>query len=452
MLSDESRVLVQPIDNQTIAGYAMLTDIYGHPALILRTDMPRHIYAQGRTAIAYFMGMTLALGLLVGYVLLVLLEKTVLTKAQMGAVLEHSSDVIILAQTDGTIEGINPAFKRLFTSANSQPSTQSLFTLFGADFIPTLTDALHAVVERREHRQIDVTVQNGDHKVSANMALSPIQNGTHAVSGVLCSLRDLTVHKRLEEQLRKMLARELEVNELKSRLIATVSHELRTPLATIQLAGEALEQYRDQMTNEQKQERLNRIKSGIQQMTNLLEDLLTLSRAESGKLKLEPTPFDLVTFCQGVVDTIHASVKNTLTIVFTNQGTCGEVYMDQRLLRLITSNLLANAVKYSSPDSTVYFSLRCKREESVLQIRDEGIGIPPEDQVRLFEPFFRAANARAIPGTGLGLAIVKQAVEVQGGTIQFESQVGNGTTFTVTLPKSALAANVVGATNIPAQP
>jgi signal transduction histidine kinase len=110
------------------------------------------------------------------------------------------------------------------------------------------------------------------------------------------------------------------------------------------------------------------------------------------------------------------------------------VNMDQRLIHHMITNLLSNAIKYSPPDSTIYFDVHYQTDQAVLRIRDEGMGIPAEEQTRLFEAFFRAGNVQQIPGTGLGLAIVKQAVEMHGGTITVESAPGAGTAFTITVP------------------
>ncbi len=108
--------------------------------------------------------------------------------------------------------------------------------------------------------------------------------------------------------------------------------------------------------------------------------------------------------------------------------------IDEKLLRQIMGNLLSNAIKYSPDRSSVYVDLDCSKEKAVIQVRDEGIGIPEEDRERLFETFFRAGNVGHTPGTGLGTAIIKQAVETHGGSVFFESEVNQGTQFTITLP------------------
>lgn len=437
-LSAQSPTMVHPLDNDTIAGYALLTDIYGHPALILRVELPRQIYARGQAALTYFMALMLGLGLLVGVVLLVLLERTVLAEAQMGVMFEHSSDPIVLMQTDGTIRRVNPAFRQVFNGRSDRLTGQPLPTLFDGQFAHPLEEALRAVVEQGENRKMDVVVRDRSGEwVAMDMALSPIRTSKARAAGVFCSLRDITARRQLEEQLRKNLTQEIELNELKSRLISLVSHELRNPLAVVQMADDMLTRYADRMTEAQKQERLTQIRSGIGRMTDLLENLLTLSRAEAGKLKLEPTRFDLVAFCQNVIENVEMTAGRPHAVMFSGQGECSNVYMDRRLVQLITSNLLSNALKYSPRGSMVYLDLRCDGSQSVIQIRDQGIGISPDDQARLFEPFFRAHNVGTVSGIGLGMMIVKHAVDAHGGTITCESQVGVGTTFTVTLPNLA---------------
>jgi PAS domain S-box-containing protein len=353
----------------------------------------------------------------------------------MGALLEHSSDAIILTRPDGTIQQVNPAFKRMFGGEDQLPTGKPISALFDAEQLPQITKTFHEVVEKREDRQIDVTAGHNGSRLSASAALSPIQSGSGQPSGVLCSLRDNTAHKRLETQLRQMLSREMELSELRSRLISMVSHELRTPLASIQLADEFLVAYEHQLSVQQKHDKLAQIKASVKQMSDLIEDILAFSRTESGRLKLELSYFDLVELCQMTIENIQASVKQPRTFKFTHHETCSDVCLDQRLLKLIIANLISNAVKYSPPNGTVYLDLRCENHQTVLVVRDEGIGIPPQDQMRLFEPFFRAQNVGMVTGTGLGLVIVKQAVEMHGGTIHFESRAGQGTTFTLNFPQ-----------------
>jgi len=121
-------------------------------------------------------------------------------------------------------------------------------------------------------------------------------------------------------------------------------------------------------------------------------------------------------------------------INFVKKSQNADAYVDKKLLRHILNNLLSNAIKYSPHGSLVHFELSCQDAEAIFEIKDEGIGIPVEDKPKLFEAFHRASNARNITGTGLGLSVVKQCVDIHGGKIAVKSELGVGTTFTVTLP------------------
>jgi signal transduction histidine kinase len=169
-------------------------------------------------------------------------------------------------------------------------------------------------------------------------------------------------------------------------------------------------------------------------MVQLLGDVLIIGRAEAGKLEFNPAPLDLAQFCRDLVEEMQLGAGAHHTITFVSQGECAEAHVDEKLLRQILSNLISNAVKYSPQGGPVRLELTCGEREAVLQVQDQGIGIPPPDQEHLFETFHRARNVENIPGTGLGLTIVKKSIDLHGGTIAVKSQVGAGTTVTVTLP------------------
>jgi signal transduction histidine kinase len=179
---------------------------------------------------------------------------------------------------------------------------------------------------------------------------------------------------------------------------------------------------------------LQTIQSSAKRMSEMIDDVLTLGRAESGVLKLNLGPTNLRELCGRVVSEFRIAQGKQHVITLDDRFDRLEAMMDERLLRHILNNLLSNAVKYSPPGSEVTFSLERREEKAAIEIQDRGIGIPPEDQPRMFESFHRASNVENRPGTGLGLAIVKKAVELHGGEISLKSAVGSGTRFTVMLP------------------
>lgn len=243
---------------------------------------------------------------------------------------------------------------------------------------------------------------------------------------------------RAETEIRKALEKEKELNELKSRFVSMISHEFRTPLATTLFSADLLESYSAKWPEEKRLTHIHRIQSAVYRMTELLDAVLLVGKAEAGKLEFNPEPMNLEAFCQEIVEDLQLTDDKQHTLNFVSQGLCTQIYLDEKLLRHILSNLLSNAIKYSPQGSTVLFELACENCQNggtvAFHIQDRGIGIPKEDQERLFETFHRAKNVGTIPGTGLGLTIVKRSVELHGGQIFVESEVGMGTKFTVVLP------------------
>jgi len=241
--------------------------------------------------------------------------------------------------------------------------------------------------------------------------------------------------RRQLEQLEQQLAHEQELGDLKLRLFSMVSHEFRTPLSVILASAQLLKEILQDLVDADKLKNLQRIQTSARLMNQLLTDILTLTRAEAGKLEYKPESLDIEAFCLNLVEDIQFSNSTHHQIQFSSQGVCGRVNLDEKLMYSILSNLLLNAIKYSPQGSTVCLRLNCQPDRTILQVSDTGIGIALTDREKLYDPFFRGQNAAAISGTGLGLAVVKKCLELQGGTITVKSQMGAGTTFTVTLPR-----------------
>jgi PAS domain S-box-containing protein len=245
---------------------------------------------------------------------------------------------------------------------------------------------------------------------------------------------EINQRARLEEELRQALKKERELNDLKSRFVSMTSHEFRTPLSTILANTELLKRYNQRWTEEKKLELFQRIEISTRHMTNMLEDILIIGKAESGKLEFKPASLDVLRFCQNILEEFQLGAGSGYQFELVARGSCGMRQLDEKLLRQIIGNLLSNALKYSKPGSTIYFELDCQANGTIFKVRDQGIGIPAEDLPFLFEVFHRAKNVGTIQGTGLGLTIVKRSVDLHGGTIEVESELEAGTTFTVWLP------------------
>lgn len=246
--------------------------------------------------------------------------------------------------------------------------------------------------------------------------------------------REIAERKQAEAKVRQALEQEKELGELRARFVCMVSHEFRNPLHVISFSTSALKRHSHQWTEEKKLKNLDRIQTAVENLTELMEDVLIIGRSEAGKLTFEPRALNLEQFCHDLVAQLQLSHGNEHTVTFASLGNCSTACVDEKLLQPMLTNLLDNAIKYSPNGSTVDLTLSCQDGEVIFQIKDQGIGIPAVDQQRLFEPFHRGNNVGDIPGTGLGLAVVKKLVDMHLGQISVASEVGVGTTFTITLP------------------
>ncbi len=358
-------------------------------------------------------------------------------KERIEAILNSSSDVIILCRTDGTISQANPSFEATFGCPADDALNQPFTALVIPEHRPLVETALAAVIRSRQPQRLEVTVQclHGG-TIETDTVFSPIVAREGDLPGIVCTLRDITLRKRMEARLRQMLEQAMQLSEMKTRYISMAAHDLRNPLAVIQSAFTILERYSDRLSEEKKREKYDVMRESIKRIVALLDDILTLGRVESGKLALTPAPTDVVALCKEIIAEISHTGNAPQTIDFSCRGTYRTPVLDAKFMWHILSNLLSNAIKYSPAESTITFTVDCQPQQVTFCIQDQGIGIPEDDQKQLFESFFRASNVGQIPGTGLGLAIVKQLVDLHNGSITFTSKTGVGTTFTVTIPQT----------------
>ncbi|MEP1095181.1 MAG: PAS domain-containing sensor histidine kinase [Cyclobacteriaceae bacterium] len=234
------------------------------------------------------------------------------------------------------------------------------------------------------------------------------------------------------EKLEKSLRREHELNELKSRFVSLASHEFRTPLSSILSSASILQHYHDPEHLEKREKHIERIKSSVKNLTEIMDDFLSLDKLEQEKIEQHPERFSLVNLIEETTNRFEEILKPGQKIVAKHVGS-SEVFCDPKLLRNVLINLLSNASKYSKEDERIELKSEVEKK-LVIQVIDHGIGIPKEDQKALFGLFFRANNVDDIQGTGLGLNIVKKYLELMGGTIHFESVENKGSTFKIALP------------------
>jgi PAS domain S-box-containing protein len=361
------------------------------------------------------------------------------SEARYRTMTEHGPQAIVVIDVDtGRFTEVNENAVRLFGVGRSR-----LLELGPVDVSPPTqpdgqSSASAALVRIEETLGGDAPVFEWTHRHASGREIPcEVRVARIPVPGrrlVIGSVTDITERKRAEKSLLDALAREKELSELKSGFVSMVSHEFRTPLGVIMSATEILERYLDRLPPEKRRKHLDMIFRATRNLGHLVEEVLVLSKVEQGQIRFAPAPMDLATLCRQLADEVLSATNRACPIEFRPEGSLDGAHGDPSLLRHIFTNVLSNAVKYSPPGSPVTLTVNRNGDSAIFTVRDQGIGIPDEDQKRLFKSFARGGNVDQRPGTGLGLVIVKRCVELHGGRVALESRVGAGTSVVITIP------------------
>ncbi|MCP9767506.1 PAS domain-containing sensor histidine kinase [Lacihabitans sp. LS3-19] len=299
------------------------------------------------------------------------------------------------------------------------------------------------------------------------VSLSPYNNSFGMF--VICFIIDITIRKKAEEseknylkklekeveertlilkeaiqklektknELDNSLKREQELNSMKTKFISIASHEFRTPLSTILSSLSLMEKYIELDDKDKRVKHIDRIKKSIKNLTEILNDILSVNKIEEGKVIVKPDSFNVIGFCKELILDLQGLLKNGQEIkLILDEFDSPFIFQDPKLLRHILVNLLTNAIKFSYENSKIELIVKLEKSDAYFTVKDSGVGIPEADHKKLFTRFFRSSNVENIQGTGLGLSIVLQYVNYLEGTIKFSSEVGVGSIFNVNLPRS----------------
>jgi PAS domain S-box-containing protein len=241
--------------------------------------------------------------------------------------------------------------------------------------------------------------------------------------------------KLAEKSVREALEAEKELNALKSRFVSMASHEFRTPLSTIMSSVDLIARYSDGPQRDKVERHVAKIRGKVRELTTMLNDFLSLDKLEQGMVRCTVSEVDVVHLCIELVEELRSLTKPGQEIIYDHGGDQRTVLQDRQMLAHVLSNLVSNAIKYSPENKRIKLATSVANGTLLIEVSDEGMGIPVEDQQHLFERFFRASNAFTVQGTGLGLNIVRKYLDLMGGTIHFTSEPGKGSTFTAELPQ-----------------
>ncbi len=266
-----------------------------------------------------------------------------------------------------------------------------------------------------------------------------VEERTQDLQILVKKLKDeIDQHHKVQTELKIMLDKEKEVGQMKTRFVSMVSHEFRTPLTIVRSAAQMLGKYKDSLSEEEKHEYLSRIVKTVDNLTDLIENMLFISKEKDKIIEKDNIEqIDLIQFTENLINEFQTTLLKRREIFFINIGYKNTVETNERLLRLILLNLLSNAAKYSSPDTPIDVKLYFNEDNFSYAIRDYGIGIPDDEQEKIFDLFYRADNVGKISGSGIGLQVVLNAVKILNGKLDFTSKINRGATFTVSIPYSA---------------
>jgi PAS domain S-box-containing protein len=263
---------------------------------------------------------------------------------------------------------------------------------------------------------------------------TPLYDINKKLTQVLLVYNNITNQKQAELKILNTLKAEQELGELKSRFISMASHEFRTPLSAILSSAILIEKQNETGKEDRRLRHISKIRSNVNNLVIILNDFLSLSKLDEGRVILKPSKFNIIDFSKSMIEEIQDIKKDGQTINFIHNQLTTEVFLDQKLLKHITYNLLSNAIKYSEKNKEITYKIESSHSLLQIVIIDKGIGIPIEDQNNIFQRFYRGNNAVNIEGTGLGLNIIKQYSELMGGNIKFKSRLNEGSTFYIEFP------------------
>jgi PAS domain S-box-containing protein len=390
------------------------------------------------------------------------------TKEGIDALFLYATEGILITNERGEIININPSAEKLFRYGSGELLGKKIEVLIPARF--------SAHMQHREKYNVNpharsmgagmelYGLRKDGTELPVEISLSPYSNpeGKFVVAFIV----DITIRKQSEEKLRNYsfelekqvrnrtlileeaiqelektkkdlhnaLKKEKELNELKSRFVSMASHEFRTPLTTMMSSLSLVTKYGEQNDTPNQSKHVAKIKTSINNLTDILNDFLSVSKLEEGKIENTPEEINVNQYIPDIISEMKSMAVKGQSIVHIHNGS-ETVLVDKKILKNVLFNLISNAIKFSPENGSIEINSQVSGYSFRISVKDHGIGISKEDQKHLFERFFRGHNATHIQGTGLGLNIVARYAELMNGSVSFESEENNGTTFTIIIPQ-----------------
>lgn len=386
------------------------------------------------------------------------------TAKLLEAIIENAIDGIITIDNRGMVESINPAASALFGYRPDEVIGNNISMLMPEPFHSEHDGYIERYQRTGEKKIIGIGrevlgLTKDGRTFPFRLAVSEVHyQDKNIFTGFI---HDLTKERAAEDELRQhaeemeekvrertkdliqlvselekakadvsiSLEKEKELSQMKSRFVSMASHEFRTPLSSVQLSASLIEKYAERPDLPNIMKHTGRIRGAVQLLNNILNDFLSLEKLEAGRVVVNKSDIDLLGLASEITEEMQMICKKEQHIVYKHIGAKKSFFLDAHLLKSSVINLIANAIKYSGENTVIEFLTEINEDVCVVSVKDNGIGIPLEDQKNLFEPFFRAHNTGNIPGTGLGLNIVKRYVELMDGKVLYHSSINEGAVF-----------------------
>jgi PAS domain S-box-containing protein len=353
-------------------------------------------------------------------------------KAYIENLVENAGDAIISTDLEHRVLTWNSGAEAIFGYRKAEVIGKSLAQLLPRDSARELDEIRHIVLDTGVIRNLEVPRRKKDGTaIVVALSVSPIEDASGRVTAFLHVAKDITEKKRYEERLK-------ELDTMKSDFVSSVSHELRTPLTAIKGSVDNMLDGLTGALNEKQTRYLVRIKSNADRLSRLINDLLDLSRIEAGKIELKPLRVDLGRLASDIAETMRPiAAEKLIDLDIASVAPGMTAWADRDKITQVLMNLIGNALKFTPPNGKVSVAVERDGDNCVrVSVSDTGPGIARGEAAKIFDKFYQIANAdkQKTRGTGLGLSISKSLVEMHGGKIWMDSEIGKGSTFCFTLP------------------
>jgi PAS domain S-box-containing protein len=349
------------------------------------------------------------------------------------SMIEKASDLIVIVDSKGMILYLSPSIETELGYGIDNYFNENILDYLDPDQAELVTEVLNRK-GAKHYKAFDVSVKHKDgYDKVYEVSVTDLRNDP-AVGGIILNAHNITEKIKARDEIKAALEKETELSRQKTQFISTVSHEFRTPLTNISLNVQLLQKYLKDNRLEKAHYAINRLLNAERRLTSLLNEVSLVSKDQSGRLSFTPELWDLRMLTDDLLEQIDYQLQSNVNVVILD---CSETkaQLDKNLLTHILGNLVSNAIKYS-PSATPIDVRIGLNGSGIFEIgvKDQGIGIPKEEQQFLFDPYFRASNSKDVSGTGLGLNIVKRCVELHGGEITLNSEEDKGTEIVVAIP------------------